>query len=63
MLYDDISFKVAYLKLLSGICQGNMGVLPSMQGLTRISSLALPPVVEEEVMQQPSPGSRAVVEA
>lgn len=57
VLDDDISFKVAYLKLSSRICQGNVWMLASMQGTAGVASLSCSPVIEEEVVQKASPGS------
>lgn len=59
----DVRLKFAYLKLPAGILQCYKGVFLPVQALAAVVCLALPPVVEEEVVQQSTSCRRPVVEA
>ena len=63
VLYDDVSFQFAYLEVLLCVFQGYVRVFLAMQGFAGVLCLPFPPVIEEEIMEEATPGSRFVVEA
>ncbi len=63
MLDDDILFPRIYGEICFCIFQGDMRVILPMGGTFCVSCLALSPVIQEEVVQQSSPGCGYIIQA